>query len=495
MILRYQNEKIQKIFSDEQKLQGWQTLELALIRAEVNLGGVEEINYLKIKEIWEETPIDISWWKKRDEEIHHDLNAFLDERLRILPKYLHVYVHGNITSYDTEEAPSALSLLKAIEIVDGKFKELQDVLIKLALEHRYTLMMSRTHGQEAELQTFGARILTWIQDLRMSKNKIDFCVKDLSLSKLSGAIGKYGAIDPKIEEETLKILGLEPYYGATQIMPRVIYAPLAQNLSNMVSVMDKIANDIRLSARSGQNVLMREPFAKKQKGSSAMPHKKNTIQLEQIEGMAIMARGLSCSISETIKTWEERSIEQSCVERVCWPDLFHVVIRVLETLKKVLTGINVYKEKMLEEIVNTRGIYAAAEIKEWLKQKLIPLGLNYEDVYRIVQIASFNAFEVDTERLLIRNTKTNSIEDAETLLKTCEGFKPEKNISIKTIISCSMLIYTDELDITKEKTAIYNQKLAKVFSLEKNLKDFEDVFSVKNLIKNQEILFEKIIGY
>ena len=153
-------------------------------------------------------------------------------------------------------------------------------------------MMARTHGQEAELQSFGARILTWIVDLRQAYSGVELAQRNLHYCKLSGAIGKYGDMNPEIERLSLSILGFEPFHGATQIIPRTLQVPLAQSLMNLAMVIDKIGNDIRLSARSGRP-LMQEPFGKKQKGSSAMPQKKNPIRTEQLEGMARMAKGFS----------------------------------------------------------------------------------------------------------------------------------------------------------------------------------------------------------
>ena len=379
MIQRYATPKITQIFCDKNKLNLWQNTELALIQAMTNLGKIPPGIYERIAEAWLKNPIDIEWWKARDKEIHHDLNAFLDERYRFLPNELHCYVHKNITSYDTEEAPFAIMLKEAVICVSESYNELRDTLADMAIKYRHTIMNARTHGQEAEMQSFGARVLTWYQDLKMAKIQMDSATVNLQLSKLSGAIGKYGSIDPAIEKETLRIMGLTPYYGATQIMPRILYAPIAQSLSNMMAVIDKIATDIRLSARSGR-VLMQEPFKKKQKGSTAMPHKKNTIVLERIEGLNVLAQGYALMISNTIKTWEERAIHQSSVERIAWPDLFHVTVLAINDLNKTLKGLKVYPDNMYKEILESRGVYASSEVKEFLKEHLVGDELAHEDI-------------------------------------------------------------------------------------------------------------------
>jgi adenylosuccinate lyase len=494
MIKRYALNTISDIFSDENKLSLWQETELAVILARVRLDKIDHQIYKKIKDIWRAKPIDLDWWKKRDEEIHHDLNAFLDERYRHLPAELHCYVHKNITSYDTEEAAFATMLKQALEVVDSAYLDLSRTLRRMAIKYRYTIMNARTHGQEAEMQSFGARILSWFKDLKMANELLTDVRKHLIYSKLSGAIGKYGSINPLLEKKALQILGFKPYYGATQIMPRIIYAPIAQALSNMALVIDKIANDIRLSSRSG-SVLMQEPFKKKQKGSSTMPHKKNPINSEQNEGLGKMAVGYMIMITTTIKTWEERSIEQSSVERVAWPDLFHITVRALNVLNKVLTGLKVYPDNMLKEIYESRGVYASSEAKEFLKEQLKDSGLCNEDIYRIVQLAAFNAFEPSEEQLSIREKIPENFSEAQSLLIKIESLPKEAPKSIRDIIAGWDLKFTDELDITKEQVDKYNSELKKLFQSKKGLiNEWDKLFSPEFLLKNEKILYQEILG-
>jgi len=147
-----------------------------------------------------------------------------------------------------------------------------------------------------------------------------------------------------------------------------------------------------------------------------MPHKKNTISTENIEGQARMVKGYMLMITENIVTWEERAIEQSCVERVAWPDLFHSVNHTVKTMTKIISGLTVYSDNMLQEVIDSRGTYASSEAKEFLKEKLCPLGSSHEDVYRLVQLACFNIFEADTRRIEIRKRRHNSFADAESSL-------------------------------------------------------------------------------
>jgi adenylosuccinate lyase len=389
---RYAQLEITEIFGDKAKTALWDDTELAVIRALQNAGIVPDKTYESIRLVFDANPVDLAWWKERDRIIKHDLNAYLEERRRHIPEAMHQYFHAGLTSYDTEEPAFAQTLNKAVEQVRATLNPLFEALKRLVGDHRKTIMVGRTHGQTADLQTLGKRFLIWYGDLVTAK---DILVRarevDLKYSKLSGAIGNYNSVSPEIERAALAYLGLQPYVGATQIMPRVMYLPLASALVGIVTLISKIADDIRLGAR-GPRPIYQEPFGKMQKGSSAMPHKKNTIKTEQLVGMARMAKGYLGMITDNISTWEERAIEQSCVERVAWPDLFHVTVHSIRTLTGVLNGLVVYPQNLLWEVVETRGTYAASKAKEVLK--LWSKGrLTSEDCYRIVQLASFNAFE------------------------------------------------------------------------------------------------------
>jgi adenylosuccinate lyase len=490
MVKRYANKKVDRIFSDENKLALWQATELAVIEAGVKLGKVPAEAFERIKRIWTSTPIDIEWWLKRDEEIKHDLNAFIDERIRHLPPELQQYVHANgITSYDTEEPAFARMLLDCAALTDESYRALLAAVMDLAIRHRHTIMMARTHGQEAELQSFGARCLTWFSDLGAAWGDIGALLDKLRFSKISGAIGKYGSIDPELEREALGILGFEPYYGATQIMPRVIYARLGQALCNLVMVIQKIALDIRLNARSGRP-LMREPFGKRQKGSSAMPHKKNTILTEQLEGMARMAKGFAGMITDSIPTWEERAIEQSCVERVAWPDLFHVTLRSLDVLTKVLKGLQVYPDNMLREVHESRGVYASAEAKEFLKAH----GFAHEDAYRLVQLACFLAFELPEGWRQERERACGSYDEARKALETVESLEPDKVLSIRRIISRAILKTSDELDIGSEEVSAFNGRLRSLFGDTEIMEEWNRLFDPAFHLRNEAVLYKRILG-
>lgn len=354
-------------------------------------------------------------------------------------------------------------------------------------------MNGRTHGQEAGLMTFGKRILSWIQDLRLDMKNLERAAQNLKYSKLSGIIGNYGTLPPELEKETLAILGFKPYYGATQIMPREVYAPIAQALCQIVLTLDNIAISIRLGARSGRPIFQ-EPFSKKQKGSSAMPHKKNTISTEQEEGMGRMALGCLIMIMLNIRTWEERAIEQSCVERVAWPDLFHILTHSLKTMTRVLQGLVVYLDNMLLEIIDSRGTYASDEAKELLKKLGEPFGLTVEEVYRIVQLAAFDLFEPNEEIKRIRENLPVSLEHADTTFVNFQTLKRETSVSIRDIIAEGKLRVSAQLSVAEEDVKRWNEILKKIFENATIRACWNQIFLPSNLLRNEKILYQKILN-
>ena len=493
MIPRYENSEVTKVWSNPNKLRLWQETELAVIKARVNLLLIDETIMINIASALHGNPINIDWWLARDKEIGHDLNAFLDERLRFLPVELQPHLHDGLTSYDTEEPAFAVMLLESLSVFEEQLKPLAKTLEDMALRYRYTIMNGRTHGQEAELQSFGKRCLTWLVAVREGAKNLARAKESLQYSKLSGAIGNYRGLEAKVEAEALKLLGFKPFYGATQIMPRELYASIAQAICQIVLTLDKIATDIRLGARSGRPILQ-EPFGKKQKGSSAMPHKKNTISCEQLEGMARMAKGYLQMIMDNIKTWEERAIEQSSVERVAWPDLFHVAIHSARTMARVLQGLVVYPDNMFAEIVASCGCYAAGEAKEFLRHHGSQYGLPAEDAYRIVQLAAFNAFAPDKEAKGLRQNSPTSFADAEKALLLFSHRSIGQPVSIHDIIVNSNLIASDQLDATEEVVEQWNRVLSVIFADIDIRNKWDEIFKPSYLLRGEDTLYKEILS-
>ncbi|MFA7171528.1 MAG: lyase family protein [Candidatus Paceibacterota bacterium] len=491
IIARYEHPTISRVWSNENKLKLWQKTEFAVIEARANLGLINREIFTSIFEKLGNQEIDIAWWLKREEETKHDLNAFIDERLRFLPIELQRHWHDGLTSYDTEESAFVSTLRESVSLLKEELKPLIKRLEEMSIEYRYTVMLARTHGQWAEIESFGKRCLTWLVILREGLRNLERTEENLKFSKLSGAIGNYQGITAEIEEEALRILGFQPFYGATQILPRELYAPLAQAICQIVLSLNKIAIDIRLGARSGITILQ-EPFGKKQKGSSAMPHKKNTISGEKIEGMARAAKGYMNMLMDNVVTWEERAIEQSSVERIAWPDLFHVAIHAIKTMNKVLQGLTVYPDNMLKEINESCGCYAAGEVKEFLRHLGAPYGLGTEGAYRIVQLAAFNVFEPSEEAKRLRENPPTSIAEAQRMLLPLRNTR--KPISTQDIIANGKLVVSDRLEANKETIEEWNRILVKIFERPENREKWNQLFAFEYLLKGENTLYEKILG-
>jgi len=494
---RYLNPVIQRIWSNEHKLKLWQDVELAVIQAMAKKGLIKQEDADEIERILRSTPIDIEWWKAEDKRIHHDYNAFVHERIRHLPARLQKYFHMKITSFDGEEAPFSTMIAYSGSEVRNAVVRLLEVLKGMALRYRYTPMMGVTHGQSAEPMTFGKRNLSWYQDCENDLDVLDQALKRLVYSKISGAVGGYGAsIDPNMEKAALEKLGKVPFYGATQIMPREIYAPVAEAICQIVMTLEKIAKAIRLGARSPRPIYQ-EPFSKTQKGSSTMPHKKNTIRTEQIEGMARMALGYLQMIMQNISTWEERAIEQSCVERVAWPDLFHVAVHSLKVMINVMTNLKVYPDNMLREIFETRGCYASSEAKEFIRDLGVKHGLEGDDGYNIIQLAAFMAHGPTAIQKNLREKLPASLAEMDSLANLqgvimAIGADPELNI--QNIIQQGRLKTIPDLEITEEEVEKWNGALLKIFSSPENCARWDELFKLSTLLKNEKRLFYEVFN-
>lgn len=494
MIRRYRNLRIAPLFTDEAKLNGWQIVELAVIQARETLDGVAPGTYRAVSDILTAAPFDIAWWLQRDKEINHDLNAFLEERVRHLPAELTGEFHRDMTSYDTEDPAFALKLVAAAEIVREELLQLFAVAHELARAHRHTVMLKRTHGQGAKLGSFGVRVLTWIAQLSDAAQQLYPAIDKCRLSRISGATGNYGGnMSPELEQEALALLGLRPYYGATQIVPRTVHAPLAQALLLIAEAAGKIALDVRLSARSGMP-LMHEPFGSVQKGSSAMPHKKNPIICEQMEGLVRLARGYASSLTMNISTSEERAIEQSCVERVAWPDLLHTVSRIITQMTKVLKGLVVYKDHMLQEVILARGTYASDEAKNWLAKTLSARGHSSEVAYRIVQLASFCVFEPGQEWQAIRSADPSDFSPADALVLDAHPPFSVAESTICSIVEYGCLRPVATLAATAAVVEGWNELLRRIFSDDAVRADWREVFRPSRLLRHEAFLFDRFLA-
>ena len=501
MIKRYEDEELAWIMSDEFKVAKWQDVELACIEAKVILKQVSQIIFSAIRRKLSETAVSLKKMETLEKILHHDLNAFVEERRKKLPKSLRRYLHDGNTSYDIEEPAFALILREAVLYILTLADNLERELIHLAKKHRFTPMNERTHGQEAEMESLGGRYLSYIAQLRLGIKRLRDSLKNLEYSKFSGAIGRCGStkLSWRLERETLKILGLKPFYGATQIIPRELYLATAQALCQIVQTINKIALDMRLASRSGKPTL-REKFGRFQMGSSAMPHKKNPINWEKLKGMERLARNLCHVIEEGIETWEARSIEMSSAERVAWPDLCHTTAHAIKVLTEGLKGLQVYPDNMLWEIWNSRGCYASGLVKDWLKENGNSVGLS-KDAYRISQHVAFQAHAPSFAAKYLRTNPPRSLREADRNLRQFEAVavQPDEvlrgKMNIRDLISSGSLeIISDEGSADQATIDRWNSSLQRLFADKRKLREWKKLFAPSFLLRNEAFLFRKILG-
>lgn len=269
----------------------------------------------------------------------------------------------------------------------------------------------------------------------------------------------------------------------------------AHSLCNVVLVASKAALDIRLGARGGlAKAIYQEPFGKKQKGSSRKPDKKNTIKTEKLEGMARMAKGYADMIRDNVVTWRERAIEQSCVERNAWPDLFHVFCHSVDTLTKVLTNLEVYPDHMMREIVDNHGCYASGEAKEFIRDSFAVRDLSVEDAYRAVQLVSFRVCAPSAKDLALRLNPPNSSDAADGAFHLFPIGSIASPCSIAEILEQGELKSVLGLDVSEEQISQLNNALVDIFKNPALSQEFERLFKPSYWLRNEGILFRKILG-
>ena len=467
---------------------------MALIAAREKLGQIAKGIWFAIDAILKK-PVNIVRLEEIEAKIHHDAQSAVEERREVLrehPELLEGEYHKKVTSYDIEDPAFVKMLADSVCEVVKAARDLRRAIASKAVAYRFTPALAKTHGQWAQIQSFGYECLTWHQDLATPMTDIEYSAGRLQFSKMSGAIGNNAEIDPELEIAALNELGLKPWHGATQIMPRVVYASLASGLAHLVSQCAKVAGDIRLGARSGFKII-EEPHGKDQKGSSAMPQKRNPVGCEQITGLARAARHFAGMLGENIETWESRSIEQSCVERIAWPDLFHISMRALTSLTKIINGLNVYPDVMMKEIIASAGTYASNETKTFLADEL---DIAPDDAYSLIKLAAYNVFAPDTYERSLRENPPGSLIEADNAHGDFEQYRLCATIptSIEFIIARGLLNSSPELDIDNVTVNVWNSKLRESFKDDAVKVAWHELFKPSRAMRNEAHSFKQVFG-
>jgi len=388
VIERYSTPEMNEIWSEETRIGLWLQIEIEAVRAWSELGRVPPE---AVEIIDEKASVDIARMKQIEEETHHDVIAFLKTLGESIGPEAR-YVHLGMTSSDILDTATAVQLKQAGLLVLDELNTLCEAVRLLALKHEKTPVMGRTHGVHAEPTSLGLKFAYWWDELSRAGDMFAVAVGSASVGKLSGAVGTYVNLDPAVELHVCKTLGLRPAGISSQIVARDRHAGYLNALAVLGAVIAREALEVRLLARTETSEIL-EGFAKKQKGSSAMPHKRNPIKCEQLCGLARLLRTNALAGVENIELWHERDISHSSVERVILPDsstLAHYMIRRFRT---VVERLDIRPDRMIENINSTNGLFASGTVLTMLVEK----GLSRDEAYDVVQSAAMTARKEGTQ--------------------------------------------------------------------------------------------------
>jgi adenylosuccinate lyase len=388
MIDRYMPEDIAAIWSEESMFRSWLRVELEVCRVLAEKGWIPKES---METIESKAGFSVPRIKEIEKITHHDLIAFTTSVAEFVGPDSR-YIHWGLTSTDVVDTARGLQLKQA----GGKMLEALDALRKAigerAQEHRKTVMMGRTHGVHAEITTFGLKLAVWYDEMRRNRERLGRAVDGVSFGKISGAVGTFAHLDPDVEEQVCRRMGLEPAPISTQTLQRDRHAELLCAIAIVGCSLDKFATEIRHLQRTEVREA-EEPFASGQKGSSAMPHKRNPVKCEQVSGLSRLLRGYAVTALDNVPLWHERDISHSSAERVILPDATGCLTYMLRAMTKIIGKLVVYPERMLKNIELTRGMAYSGQLLLDLTRK----GILREDAYRWIQRCAMKVWEEDRD--------------------------------------------------------------------------------------------------
>ncbi len=376
MIPRYTRKEMGQIWSMENKFRKWLQVEIAVCEAWAELGKIPQE---ALKEIKEKADFHIQRIDEIEATVKHDVIAFLTavaEKVGPSSRYIHM----GLTSSDVVDTALALQIREASELIMKDLEEMKSLLKEKAIQYKETICMGRSHGVHAEPTSFGLRFALWYEETRRNIERLKSAIDRISVGKISGAVGTFSNLPPQIEEIALKKLNLKPEPVATQVVQRDRHAEFLSVLALIGAMIEKIAIEIRHLQRT-EVLEAEEPFTEGQKGSSAMPHKRNPVGCENLSGLARLLRSNAFASFENIALWHDRDISHSSVERVIIPDSCILVDYMLNRLYNILKDLRVYPDRMLRNIELSYGLYNSQRVLLALVEK----GLTREEAYKIVQ--------------------------------------------------------------------------------------------------------------
>jgi len=388
VIPRYSREKMAAIWSQENKYAKWLDVEVAACEAMVKLGlaPAAAVDNIKAKAVINAARID-----EIEAVTRHDVIAFVSSLTEVIGEDGR-FIHMGLTSSDVLDTALAVQLKEASDLLLEDLDDLLAVLKRRALEHKKTLMIGRSHGIHAEPITFGLKLALWYAEMRRNRARLERAREAVSCGKISGAVGTFSFVDPFVEEYVCEKLGLAPVPVASQIVQRDRHAEFFSTLAIVASSLDKFAQEIRLLQRTEVREA-EEYFSPGQKGSSAMPHKRNPVLSENISGLSRLVRSYALAALEDVALWHERDISHSSVERVIAPDATIALDFMLGRFTGLMDRLVVYPDRMLANLNMTHGVIFSQRVL----LSLIEKGTTREDAYAIVQENAMKSWQEGTE--------------------------------------------------------------------------------------------------
>jgi adenylosuccinate lyase len=375
------------IWTEHAKFQSWLDVELAACEANLKLGKIPGNAMKEIREKAEFSPERIL---EIEAEVRHDVIAFLtnlNENIGDSGRFIHV----GMTSSDVLDTGLALQLKASVKLLIKEIKNLQHIIREKASEHKTTVMIGRSHAIHGEPITFGFKLAGWLAETNRNKKRLELLEEEISVGQISGAMGTYANTDPEIERITCASLGLAPDTASTQVISRDRHATYVQTLALVGSSLDRFATEIRNLQRT--DVLeVEEGFAKGQKGSSAMPHKRNPIRSERISGLARVLRSYVVAALENVSLWHERDISHSSTERMMLPDISITLHFMLREMSEVIKELGIYKKNMTKNM----NIYGGVVFSQRVLLALVENGMQREQAYRLVQQHAHEAWNKES---------------------------------------------------------------------------------------------------
>lgn len=383
LIERYTLPEMGNIWTEQHKLQTWLDTEIAVCEAQADLGRIPRE---PVEEIKQKANFDPQRVLEIEKEVRHDVIAFLtnvNEYVGDAGRYIHL----GMTSSDMLDTALALQLVASVDLLAEQLEALIVVVRDRAREHKRTVMAGRSHGIHAEPITFGFKLAGWLAELLRHRHRLARVREQVAVGKISGAVGTYANIDPEIEALACKKLGLKPDTASTQVVSRDRHADYVQCLALLTASIERFAVEIRNLQRT--DVLeVEEFFAKGQKGSSAMPHKRNPIRSERLTGLARVVRGYAVAALENVALWHERDISHSSVERMMLPDVSTATHFMLVEATKLIQSLLVYPENMLRNL----NCYGGVVFSQRVMLKMVEKGMQRELAYKVVQTSAHQAW-------------------------------------------------------------------------------------------------------